>query len=302
MKICPACGKQYSDESLNFCLDDGSALNFSGSGHNPPPQTVFVAPPSPTNPPGSFGTQPNFNQGLRIPAVSQNRKSAKSGVWVFAILGLLVFICGGGVIGFFIWAGMQDGGRTNDYNVSNPKTDPKKNVKTFNMNLWKQETNEYAKSEYKNGEFILETLKESYYYVFVTLADFKTQNATARLTVKNINSKQTNYGYGILFHSSTTPLVTGYAFLIDSEKQSFRVAKHLFKTESEIQDWKYFAAIKKGSAPNVLEVRDEGDTIKFFINNQLATSVEDELDDDNGISGIYGSNAPIAYTNLELQK
>jgi hypothetical protein len=44
MKRCPRCSKTYSDESLNFCLDDGELLtNFETD----PPPTIFGGPSNP---------------------------------------------------------------------------------------------------------------------------------------------------------------------------------------------------------------------------------------------------------------
>lgn len=42
MKICTVCNRTYSDESLNFCLDDGGALTKYGD--NAPPTIMMDAP------------------------------------------------------------------------------------------------------------------------------------------------------------------------------------------------------------------------------------------------------------------
>ena len=47
MKICPNCKQTYTDENLNFCLNDGSLLEAAESD---PPPTVFMDPPRTTNP------------------------------------------------------------------------------------------------------------------------------------------------------------------------------------------------------------------------------------------------------------
>jgi hypothetical protein len=49
MKICPKCQKTYSDESLNFCLNDGTILTVSSAANDPPP-TVVMDNPRRTNP------------------------------------------------------------------------------------------------------------------------------------------------------------------------------------------------------------------------------------------------------------
>lgn len=58
MKICPVCSQTYTDESLNFCLNDGATLN---NANDDPPPTIFMDPPRTTNPNyADFNT--NFSQ------------------------------------------------------------------------------------------------------------------------------------------------------------------------------------------------------------------------------------------------
>lgn len=56
MKSCPRCHKTYSDNDLNFCLDDGELL-VAGQGEEPTrslrddsPPTIVLDPPRNTNP------------------------------------------------------------------------------------------------------------------------------------------------------------------------------------------------------------------------------------------------------------
>lgn len=51
MKICPVCNQTYTDESLNYCLNDGSTLNAAkNNADDDPPPTIFMDPPRSTNP------------------------------------------------------------------------------------------------------------------------------------------------------------------------------------------------------------------------------------------------------------
>ncbi len=65
MKVCPRCQKTYTDDNLNFCLEDGSVL--SQAGNAPMPETVLINQPRITasNQPGgqpggqaSWGSSP----------------------------------------------------------------------------------------------------------------------------------------------------------------------------------------------------------------------------------------------------
>nr|MBA3351950.1 hypothetical protein [Blastocatellia bacterium] len=46
MKRCPVCRRDYADETLNFCLDDGSALLDGPASMDEPATAVFGVPPS----------------------------------------------------------------------------------------------------------------------------------------------------------------------------------------------------------------------------------------------------------------
>lgn len=50
MKRCPACQRTYEDDSLAFCLEDGSTLVSEGSGASDLPATLIMADPRLTNP------------------------------------------------------------------------------------------------------------------------------------------------------------------------------------------------------------------------------------------------------------
>ncbi len=57
MKICPRCQKTYSDEGLNFCLDDGTILTQSATVDQSLPATIFLNQTPPTNPNQPFGVK-----------------------------------------------------------------------------------------------------------------------------------------------------------------------------------------------------------------------------------------------------
>jgi hypothetical protein len=50
MKRCPACQRTYLDDSLSFCLDDGSALLGDGSGASDLAATIIIPEPRMTVP------------------------------------------------------------------------------------------------------------------------------------------------------------------------------------------------------------------------------------------------------------
>src|SRR5262245_12251788 len=110
MKICPRCQKTYTDDNLNFCLDDGVVLQQASSpGGQEPPATVFMNQPRPTDPRPVMTSPPGTQQPAWNTAPQQQqyggsqKKSSKTWIWVLLILGLVVLVCGGGLVGFFAY-------------------------------------------------------------------------------------------------------------------------------------------------------------------------------------------------------
>lgn len=60
MKRCPSCQRTYTDDSLTFCLEDGTALLSASSGSTDPGATLVMADPRATSParPETYRPQP----------------------------------------------------------------------------------------------------------------------------------------------------------------------------------------------------------------------------------------------------
>ena len=92
MKICPRCNQTYEDDSLNFCLNDGSVLTQASGGASASlsdaPPTVLLNQPPATNPNApQFGTQAG-NWGVVTPNAAQvSRPKSRVWLWVLAIFG-----------------------------------------------------------------------------------------------------------------------------------------------------------------------------------------------------------------------
>src|SRR5580765_4017586 len=108
MKICPRCQKTYSDDTLNFCLEDGSVLSSMVA---QPPQTVQVNEPRPTQPQQQGQSVPTVQAGWNVApqpySMQPPKKSSKTWVWVLLILGAVVILCGGGFAGLLFYAASQ---------------------------------------------------------------------------------------------------------------------------------------------------------------------------------------------------
>lgn len=332
MKICPTCRRTYDDDGLNFCLEDGTVLTVS----NPNPSqeaTLIMNQPRPTGQNVPAPTQPavqaNWNTPPPAPAqysMQPKKKSSKTWLWVVGIFAVLTLLCGGGAVGFIaLIASQQDiasntpnttPNRSSDNRKASPspgdsKTSASPNPSPFDsaaatpidLGQWVQGSNNWGSTEMKGDELVMSSKDKGYYYVMVSADQYKTDGATTRVTVRNIDSDDTNLGYGLVFHSDITPLNKGYAFLIDTKRQRYRVVRHEPSKETTVQGWTSAPLIKSGSEENVLEVRDKGATVDLYINDSLVTSIKNTLSPKGGVPGLYtGDGIDIGFKKLEIAK
>jgi hypothetical protein len=327
MKICPRCQRTYTDDNLNFCLDDGVVLQQGSSSE--PPATVFMNQPRPTDPgPAAPTVQPAWNTAPQQYG-GPPKKSSKTWIWVLLILGLVVILCGGGLIGFFAYVATRVDTNTvaNTSNTSNSRTFPgnrnatsntsstsstsnsttdgRTNVQDIDLAEWVKEFSVYGTTEFTNGEFLMASKQKGYYYVLVSTTDYSTEGADTRVTLRNIDNADSRYGYGLIFHSNPSPLTQDYAFLIDTKKKRYRVVRHEPNDEKTIVSWTNSNAIKDGAQENVLEVRDKtsDSKVELYINGQLVNTIPNTYGYKGGVPGLYaGDAAKIAFKNLQVVK
>lgn len=135
MKTCPSCQRQYTDETLGFCLDDGSRLNetvdTAATWVNPPrPGTdpsadprVTVAPyqSAPHQSAPTMVSQPNPSYTPQYQPAKQGRGA---GIWIALGIGLvlvvIVGVAGIGLIYYFSQSNTSSGSN----NSSSPTPTP----------------------------------------------------------------------------------------------------------------------------------------------------------------------------------
>jgi len=327
MKICPRCNKTYTDENLNFCLEDGSILTQAAAESMPP--TVMMSQPRPTDPntpPMQQVPQAGWNTGQQqqqAPYSMQPKKSSKTWVWVVLILGFVALLCGGGFIGVLFFIGSQaelTASNTQSSPTPSTKSTPAKSsspsttttsptssrtdVEKVDLSEWVREFSAFGTTEMSGSELLMASKQKGYYYVLAAPADtYQTESADTKVTVRNINSAESRLGYGLVFHSNPTPLQQGYAFLIDTKKQKYRVVHHSPQKEDSVVSWSKSDAIKSGSEENVLEVRDLTDKIELYINGTMVTSIKNVYGYSGGVVGLYsGDAAKIGFKDLEIRK
>ncbi|MEZ5307641.1 MAG: hypothetical protein R2684_10905 [Pyrinomonadaceae bacterium] len=306
MKICPTCKTTYSDDGLNFCLEDGSVLSpYVEQSYSPPP-TVASSAPFTASPPAF--TEPE------IKTLERRNAPKKSGskLWILAVFLVLsvMVICGGGIVGYF--ALVPNGGGDDPENDATPTPstrkgdgvgDPDRRLRfSEKFALWNVETNKYISSEHKDGKFILKSAKNFYYVILAKNSE--SWDSSVLLRVQNMTGARTELGYGLVFHSSPDAvLVKDYAFLIRSDNGTYRIVEHVAKKEKVLVGWTKSSAINKGDEENDLEVRSSGSEMGFYINGKLVKTLTDKRSYKDGVSGIYTSDSiPIAFLKMEIRR
>jgi hypothetical protein len=302
MKNCPKCQKQYADETLNFCLNCGTGLVFYGQ-----IAPTIVMPESRQTANSPFQNQPRTLQNSSpIP-----KKKSNAWIWLIGIFTVLFLIGGLAVVGLiFIAANLPDTDKTEQKGNVSPKDNrnsesPQNLAMKDNLAKWKFDDPTVGKSVAVGNELEMNSIDNSHYFMLTTPnKEFRTENATTKLTIRNANNQSTNLGYGLLVHCDEfTPGKKDYAFLIDAKNGGFRVAKHKETKETVIIPWTKSKSIKIGSEFNEIEVRDSKDSMGFYINGDLVTTVKHSDGNTNGISGLYtGTGFPISFSNLEIRK
>jgi hypothetical protein len=325
MKICPRCQKTYADDNLNFCLEDGSVL-AQGSAAPPPSYGGQQVPP--TNPQASIPSQsqqPQWNlQGQQQPQYamqSQPQKKSRAWIWVLLILGAVILLCGGGVVGLFIYGTQQAnqlantlanaantvGNSSNRSTTSSNSTSTpgRTNVEELDLEPWVKPFSVYGTTEFTNGELIMGSKQKGYYYVLAAPdeAKYHTDDADLKVTVRNLNDGASSMGYGLVFHSNPTPLQQGYAFLIDTKRKKYRVVHHTPGDEKVDVPWTASPAIKGGTEENVLEVHDLSDKVELYINGTMVKSITNTYGYAGGVPGLYsGDGIKVAFKDMEVHR
>lgn len=324
MKICSRCQKTYTDDNLNFCLEDGSVLSSMPSQTDQLAETMFVPPPRPTQAQPqmqSMPTQPAWNPQPQPQYSVQPRpqKSSKTWVWILLILGGVVLLCGGGGLGFLFYLGSRVENTANSNNSGNgvapanrgtsnstsnsTSASTRTDLETIDLSGWVKENSDFGNTEMSGGEFLMSSKKKGFYYALVSPDVYTTQNADTRVTVRNVNNASGSLGYGLIFHSNPQPLQQDYAFLIDTQRKKYRVVSHSPRNEKSVITWTTSPAIKEGSAENVLEARDMADKIELYINGTMVTSIKNDSGYAGGVPGLYaGDGVKVAFKNLEIRK
>jgi hypothetical protein len=345
MKSCPTCNRTYTDASLNFCLEDGTPLvNSAAPGFDPnatirytdprdtktPPPEVYHPPTPPvykTNTPAathgsSFGQQQQSQ--LSVPGAQVKKSSA---VW-WIIGGVLVVgvIAVGAVIMIIAISSMRSdsnansnranansripnrNGNSNNANVANTNANanlPASIVDDFSQAKWGNGTYDFGDIWYADDQYHMRA-KDGKYLLMYGPADYKTGNATVRVTARSVDGTSPATGYGLIVHGerSKAGQPQDYALLIyNGSEPRYEILKHKGGQQTAIVPWAASKIIRSGTNPNQLEVRAKGSDLSFYINGQYVNRIKDNENFGNGVAGLYSSDTTeIVFDDLEIKR
>ena len=149
MKRCSTCGSTYADDSLGFCLTDGTSLTFvpaqipQPGSSNFPSRNTAAAPteilpgnaPGQTPAPPPWPSVPHLWQGAQA-ATQAAAPRSKASTWIIGAISLVVVVLGVGLLVYFVKSGNEttrpsaDNGNTNGSVNLQPSPKPKEDTQT----------------------------------------------------------------------------------------------------------------------------------------------------------------------------
>ena len=340
MKRCPNCNRTYTDEALNFCLEDGTPLVGSAAERNetlrygaprdsnPPPTEVYRPVPSSNQaPPPMANRAPHFQPQWSPMPIAQPRKS-NAVWWVLGGLAVVVVLGIGVVVILLAIASINSQsnsnriantntvnrntnsnrlGNTNSRgNTNSASTLPSSFTDDFSEQKWTVTSSDFGTLWYLNDEYHMRSKEKTYVVMYGPSNDYNTENATVRVTARSVDGTSPASGYGLIVHGerSKDEKLEDYSFLIFSGPDpQYKVLMHKAGMETKLTDWTSSSVIRKGTSPNQLEVRIKGTQMSFYINGQYVTSVTDTANYKRGRAGLYTSDEhEVAFDDLEITR
>jgi len=318
-------------------IDPGATIRYDSRDTNPPAATEIYPPraplPTPRPPvqyegaPSTPGTRPD--QWSPLPPVQPQKKSGA--VW-WVLGGILV--AGVIVVGVAIMIvaiasmGSNSNGNTNtrnansrvttrnlnsnsntnsvsNSNVNSTATLPSSMSDDFSKEAWGKGSFSYGDISYTGGEYHMRAKEKSYLVMYAPNNDYSTENATVRVTVKNVDGPAVTSGYGLIVHGqkTATSQLEDYALLIYTGAQpQYEIIKHKGGIQTTVVPWTRSSAILTGSNANQLEARAKGAEISFYINGQYVNRITDNQIK-KGVAGFYTSGtSEVAFDDLEITR
>jgi len=235
MKRCPQCNRNYSDDALSFCLDDGSPLVSSAAPSTPPsfdpgatiqfpqsrdttPQPTIAYPPQ--APPPMSTPPPVMPPPVWSPMPPAAPQKKRVWPWILGIGAVLVFMVIGVVIMVIAISSITNSNNNNNNannntnrqanrntnrnaNATNENSNTRSSLTSFSDDFSKQDwrvgSSTYGTMWYQDEEYHMRGTKGYYFVIYAPdKPDYKTKDATVRVGTRSIDGTSPTTGYGLV--------------------------------------------------------------------------------------------------------
>jgi len=176
----------------------------------------------------------------------------------------------------------------------------------FSEQKWGTGNSKFGDMWYADGEYHMRSKKDTYLVMYAPNDDYKTGNATVKVTARSVDGTAPSAGFGLIVNGeqSKTKGLQDYALLIyPSDQAAFEVITHKDGNQVAIVPRTLSRVIRSGTNPNQLEVRIKGAELSFYANGQYLTKISDSSNFRNGLAGFYTSDTTeVAFDDLEIKR
>ncbi len=300
----------------------------------PPPTEIYrpqpppVVSPRPTTPPPP--PPPPAPQWSPTPTAAPPRKKSNAVWWILGALAAVIVIGGGLLVMVLVLASLGSNNNTNNLNANTRNENRNSNVTAntnpsninassnanaaipnslvddFSQQKWGTGTSPYGRIWYSDGEYHMNSRDRTFVVMYAPSDDYSTENATVKVTARSVTGEVPASGFGLMVHcaQSKTKQLEDYALLIyPSTDPEYEIIKHKNGVQSSVVTKTESSAIRKGSAPNLLEVRIRGTELSFYANGQFLTKINDTENYRHGRTGFYTSDVyEVAFDDLSINR
>jgi hypothetical protein len=271
-----------------------------------------------------FGKQ----QRSTLPGAGVPQRKSSAVWWILGGLLVLGIIAIGAIIMILALASMSSNSNanenrtnTNSRNVNanrNANSNLNANASNTNANLPALLTDDFSEKKWGTGNYAfgdiwyaddqyhMRSREKTYLVMYAPSSDYKTGNATVKVTARSVDGTPAASGFGLIVHGekSKSGQLEDYALLIyTGDEPKYEIVKHKGGVQTEMVPWAPSKIIRTGTNPNQLEVRAKGSELSFYINGQFVDRISDTENFRGGIAGLYTSDtAEIAFDDLEIKR
>lgn len=176
----------------------------------------------------------------------------------------------------------------------------------FSQQKWVTGKYDFGEIWYADDQYHMRSKEKTYLVMYAPTDDYKTGNATVRVTARSVDGTASQSGFGLIVHGERSPSnqLEDYALLISiGDEPKYEIIKHKAGAQTAIVAWTKSSIIRSGTNPNQLEVRARGSELTFFINGQYVDRITDKENFKGGRAGLYTSDVPeVAFDDLEIKR